>query len=361
MKDRITTNLKAVEGNLVRLMNTLVDRKAYDQVKEIERVRKRFNLLNTKQQSVWPQRVMREDQKKKWSLDSVVRGMVLLDEMILRDAKLFNNIIPPLEKVIINEAEEPMIVLLNHVSLLLTRMDRLITLKGSIRDSTGDRLLDTLRAELPDMFPRRLRRKAKRLLKKGNFEKLELRLEKKHKGKKYKKHFMKDLLKESSKMEKATLGSVLSETGASFEHTDEYKENLGMADEEYEQAPKDVETQANLYIKAMHERDQLLQKVKPMEDQIAVPNPPMSLNQQLMQMQMQIAQLSGNMQNAMGVMEDKLEDTEIYMKTKLGSDFDKLKNRWNLMREGKISKKAFIGGVLGTIGKRIAGVFGFGK
>ena len=47
-REQVENNLKTFEGNLVRLMEDLTDRKAYDLMKDIERVRKRFNFLEPK-------------------------------------------------------------------------------------------------------------------------------------------------------------------------------------------------------------------------------------------------------------------------------------------------------------------------
>lgn len=415
MKNRIETNLKAVEGNIVRLSNDLVDRKAYDQLKELERVRKRFSLLNTKQRAVWPQRMMRDDQKKKWSLDSVVQGMVLLDEMIYRESVFFNEIIPPLEKVILHEVKEPLVVLLNHVSLLLSRMDRLITVKDSIKSSTGDRLLETIRAEVPDLVPRRLRRKAKRYLKKGNFEKLEVYLEASHKGKRVKKHFLKDLLKESQAMEKEMLGTVLSEVGVQFGHADDFKGAEPMVEEEEEQKPKDLKTQVSSAVQALVSRDKMLQQASQLEEQVtsAAGSAGDQISKQLTTLRSDIAQKTANagfnLNNIVGQVADSgldrigkamarvqknassltgkglsgavdaligaddpkavaeqvedvgEEELDVAMLNEIDPEMGTLAAQWKLMKAKKIKKRTFIKTALKTIGGKILGFFSKSK
>ena len=54
---------------------------------------------------------------------------------------------------------------------------------------------------------------------------------------------------------------------------------------------------------------------------------------------------------------DKVDDVETYMETKLGSDWQKIKNHWNLYKKGDIVKADFIKYSIKSLGKKFLGIF----
>jgi len=54
---------------------------------------------------------------------------------------------------------------------------------------------------------------------------------------------------------------------------------------------------------------------------------------------------------------DKVDDVETYMETKLGSDWQKIKNHWNLYKNGDIDKADFIKYSIKSLGKKFLGIF----
>ena len=54
---------------------------------------------------------------------------------------------------------------------------------------------------------------------------------------------------------------------------------------------------------------------------------------------------------------DKVDDVETYMETKLGSDWQKIKNHWNLYKNGEIAKADFIKFSIKSLGKKFLGIF----
>ena len=53
----------------------------------------------------------------------------------------------------------------------------------------------------------------------------------------------------------------------------------------------------------------------------------------------------------------KIENLEDYMMRKLGSDFDQIKNNWNMYKEGEITRTDFVKVALKKLGKNFIGLF----
>jgi len=53
----------------------------------------------------------------------------------------------------------------------------------------------------------------------------------------------------------------------------------------------------------------------------------------------------------------KIENLEDYMMRKLGSDFDQIKNNWDMYKEGEITRTDFVKVALKKLGKNFIGLF----
>src|SRR5271157_521629 len=154
-KTKVEKNLSMVEEDLIQLMKVLADRKNYAIMKDMERIRKRFNFLNQKVKSFYPGKILRKEEETKFSDPVIFNIMILLDELLFRDSSLFEKIVPKIEEVVVlPNASDPLKVLLNHVSLMLCRMERVIALKNDVKNSTGQNALKTIRTQVPDFFPK---------------------------------------------------------------------------------------------------------------------------------------------------------------------------------------------------------------
>ncbi|HMF34679.1 MAG TPA: hypothetical protein VKK79_24870 [Candidatus Lokiarchaeia archaeon] len=388
-KEKTESNLQTVEENLVRLMQDLADRKDYNTMKDMERIRKRFSFLNQKIKEFFPQKILRKEDQAKFSDPIIVNIFILLDELLYRDATLFMQIIPKIEELVeLPGAGDQLKFIFNHISLMLCRMERVITLKTDVKNSTGQNALKTIRTQIPDFFPKHFRSEIKKELEKLHFEDIELNL---LQDEKYDKFFFNEIIGTSTAYEQEVIQSVLSTVSVQFDGIqvalDELKDGqailkqtqdaLGGGLEALYEGQQDLlenmdalqatmETKIDDYLAQTKESDSLQKQARALETKLesAKPADRDAVNKTLMDMQLKYVELTEKLESDLnsitqGVSSvlDKEEDMDIYMKTRLSGDFSNISNEFKLMREGKVTRKRFVGDCLKLVGKKMLSIF----
>ncbi len=386
VRTRIENNLKASEGDFLRLMNVLTDRKAYDMLKEVERVRKRFNFLANKSKGIYPQKILRAEDQAKFSDPVIVNAMILIDELIYRDSLLFNKLVPTIEQILFNPlAEDTLKKLLQHVSFMLTRLERLMTLKLNVKSQTGENVLKIMRTEVPDFFPKHFRSEIKKELDKNHFEDVQLNL---LQDEKYEKAFFEQIVGASTYYEQAVIQDVMADISMKFDgikqEMGEIKAGQAIIQSQQDAIGHDIGTvyasiqemrtvltvKVDEFMTESKEQDQLAKQAHDLELRLDAASPGQrdAVAQQLLQMQMQQAELSARIDanlntisaNVFSVLE-KQDDAEVFMKTELGGDFQQISESWKLMKEGRITKKQFAKKALWNIGKSFLKILPIGR
>jgi len=382
VRARIENNLKASEADFLRLMNVLTDRKAYDLLKDVERVRKRFNFLANKSKGIYPQKILRAEDQEKFSNPIIVNAMILIDELIYRDSLLFNKLVPTIEQVMFNPlAEDTLKKLLQHVSFMLTRLERLMTLKLNVKNQTGENVFKLMRNEIPEFFPKHFRSEIRKELEKNRFEDVELNLVQ---DEKYEKAFFEEIVGASTYYEQAIIQDVLADISVKFDgikqEMGEMKAGQAIIQSQQDAIGKDIGTvyasiqemrtvltvKVDDFLTQSKEQENLVKQSLDLELQLDTANPGQRdvLTQRLMQIQIQYTELSKRIDanlntisaNVFSVLE-KQDDAEVYMRKELGGEFSQISESWKLMKEGKITKKEFAKKTLVNIGKGFLKLF----
>ncbi len=378
VRTRIENNLKAIEGDFLRLMNVLTDRKAYEMLKEVERVRKRFNFLANKSKGIYPQKILRAEDQAKFSDPIIVNAMILIDELIYRDSLLFNKLVPTIEQVLFNPlAEDTLKKLLQHVSFMLTRLERLMTLKLNVKNQTGENVLKLIRNEIPEFFPKHFRSEIKKELEKNRFEDIQLNL---LQDEKYEKAFFEQIVGASTYYEQAVIQDIMADISMKFDgikqemgelkagqaiiqsQNDALGDGLGKIYANLEEMRTVLTVKVDEFLTQSKEQERLAKEARDMEFKLDAANPEQrdAINQKLFQMQLQQAELNAKIEanlntisaNIFSVLE-KQDDAEIFMRKELGGDFQQISESWKLMKEGKITKGQFVKKALWNFGKSI--------
>ncbi len=378
VRTRIENNLKAIEGDFLRLMNVLTDRKAYDMLKEVERIRKRFSFLANKSKGIYPQKILRAEDQARFSDPIIVNAMILIDELIYRDSLLFNKLVPTIEQILFNPlAEDTLKKLLQHVSFMLTRLERLMTLKLNVKSQTGENVLKLIRNEIPEFFPSHFRSEIKKELEKNRFEEIQLNL---LLDEKYEKAFFEQIVGASTYYQQAVIQDVMADISQKFDgikqemgelkagqaiiqsQNDALGDGLGKIYANLEEMRTVLTVKVDEFLAQSKEQDRLTKEAHDMELQLDAANPAQrdAVAQKLMQMQMQQAELNAKMEanlntisaNIFSVLE-KQADAEVFMRKELGNDFQQISESWKMMKEGKISKGEFAKKALWNIGKTL--------
>ncbi len=378
VRTRIENNLKAIEGDFLRLMNVLTDRKAYDMLKEVERVRKRFNFLANKSRGIYPQKILRAEDQAKFSDPIIVNAMILIDELIYRDSLLFNKVVPTIEQILFNPlAEDTLKKLLQHVSYMLTRLERLMTLKLNVKSQTGESVLKLLRTEIPEFFPSHFKSLIKKELEKNRFEDMQLNL---LQDEKYEKDFFEQIVGASTYYEQAVIQDVMADISMKFDgikqelgelkagqdfiksQNDALGDGLGKIYANFEEMRTVLTVKVDEFLVQSKEQELLAKEARDMEFKLDAANPEQrdAITQKLLEMQMKQAELNARIEanlntisaNIFSVL-DKQDDAEIYMRKELGTDFSQITESWKLMKEGKITKRQFAKKALWGFGKTL--------
>jgi hypothetical protein len=388
-KEKIITNLQAAEENLLRLMKDLADRKDYDKMKDLEQLRKRFSFMKQKVKDFFPQKILRKDEQVKFSDPVIVNIFILLDELLYRDSTLFMQIVPKIEELVeIPGADDQLKVVLNHVSLMLCRMERVITLKADAKNSTGQNALKLVRAQIPDFFPKHFRSEIKKEFEKLHFEDVELNL---LEDEKYTKFFFNEIVGTSTEYEQEVVQSVLEMVNVQFEGINVSLDELKSGQEilkqtqdalqgglqELSQGQQDIlenmdalqatmETKIDDFLSQTKERDSLQAQTRTIETKLdsAKPADRDAVNKSLMDMQLKYVELTEKIEASLNSISqgvfaviDKQDDAEVFMKTQLAGSWQKLKNSWAFVKQGRISKKMFVFNLLSVVGSQLTGIF----
>ena len=273
---------------------------------------------------------------------------------------------------------------------MLTRMERVMTLKIDVRNSTSVNALKNIRQNVPEIFPKHFRGEIKKELEKNNFENVELNL---LQDDRYEKYFFQDIIGPSTAYEQEVLECVLERVDAKFECIQMALEDLKIGQDSLQQTQEAlgggielvykelgviedgqenildhieklktlVEGQVKQFLKDDKEKAALEQQSKTLAQKLesASPGERDKLGSQLLDVQGNYLEVTerfeanlNQISNGVFAILDKQYDMDEYIKTKLGTSWQILKNQWQLMKEGTVSRKTFIYSALKTVGSK---------